>query len=320
MTNVLLTSASRKVSLIRAFQEAAREGDGGHVIAVDASPQAAGLYLADRGEVVPRMDHPEFRERLLALCERESVDLIVPTRDEELPFFARERSAFEAVDATVLVPRQETVETCRDKRRFARFCEAHDLETPSLQDPADPGPFPLFVKPRIGKGSRHTYRVDDERELEAALTLVGEDPVLQAYVDAPEYTIDFFADLSGEPISVVPRQRLKVFGGESFVGRTVREPVLQEGAVALARDLGLVGHNTIQCFLDAGRASFIEVNPRYGGGAALGFAAGAPTPRYLLRLLRGEPVAPRLGAFQEGLYMLRYTEDVFLPRDDLLQG
>jgi hypothetical protein len=56
---------------------------------------------------------------------------------------------------------------------------------------------------------------------------------------------------------------------------------------------------------------FIEVNPRFGGGAHLGFAAGAPTPLFLVKLLKGEILKPRIGKFKDNYFMLRYTEDMF---------
>jgi carbamoyl-phosphate synthase large subunit len=80
----------------------------------------------------------------------------------------------------------------------------------------------------------------------------------------------------------------------------------------LARALGLIGHNTIQCFSGEGGVRFIEVNPRFGGAAALSIEAGADTPRWLIKLVKGEPLAPRIGDFTDALMMLRYTEDVFV--------
>ena len=56
---------------------------------------------------------------------------------------------------------------------------------------------------------------------------------------------------------------------------------------------------------------WIEINPRYGGGAALGFAAGADTPSLLVRLAAGERLAPRIGAYERGLYLFRYGADHF---------
>lgn len=320
--NVLITSASRKVALVRAFREALAEEGGGSVVAADASAKAPALYLADRGALVPRTDDPGFVEAIVDLCRREEIDLIVPTRDEELPLFAETREAFEGAGARVLVPGREPVEICRDKRRFVEHCRAHGFETPRTYASSDRGGierWPVFVKPRIGKGGRGAGLVGSADELERALVRLP-DAVVQEAIEAPEFTIDTFLDFEGRPVSAVPRERLYVFGGESFVSRTVEGSRLSEAAIGLSRSIGLTGHLTVQAFDDGGTVRFIEINPRYGGASHLGFAAGAPTPRFVVRLLLGRPVEPRVGRHRRGLTMLRYTEDLFLGEGELLGG
>jgi len=316
--NVLITSASRKVGLVRAFQEALAAEGGGAVVAVDTSPLSAALYAADRHFLVPGSARPEFQDLLLEICGRERVRLVVPTRDEELPIFASNRGRFADAGVVVAVPGAEVIRTCQDKVLFLDACARAGLLTPARIDPDSPR-FPLFVKPRFGKGSRLAFRADHPGDLALALARTPE-PIVQEFVDAPEYTVDLFADLEGKVLSVVPRERMVVLAGESFVGRTVKSPPVIEAASRLAHALGLVGHNTIQCFFDGARVLFIEVNPRYGGAAHLSFAAGAPSPRFLVRLLEGRAVERAVDDFRDGLVMLRYTEDLFLDRNQLAVG
>lgn len=317
--NVLITSASRKVSLVRAFQSAlARRHGGGNVIAVDTNPYAPALYVADRHFLMSASAEPGFIEELEQLCRRERVGLIVPTRDEELPLFAGMRGRLEQCGLRVLVPTLETVRLCQDKLAFVAFCQAHHFGTPfTYQTPQLPSArFPLFIKPRFGKGARGARTVRSEVELREA-TPDKDEWVIQEYVNEPEYTVDVLADFDSRPLSVVPRLRQLVVAGESYVSRTVQEPHLINESARLARELRLVGHNTIQCFWDGKQAKFIEVNPRFGGGAALGIAAGMDTPAMLLRLLDGEVLPEPLGEFEADLVMMRFAEDLFLNARDL---
>jgi len=317
--NVLITSASRKVSLVRAFQEALRAAGGGVVIAADVSPLAPALYVADEHGLVPRSDSPAFVPALRRLCGQRHVRLVVPTRDEELPVFAQAKDEFAQVGVTVMVPDPATVRTCQDKKQFLRFCAEHGFGTPRSYDTARAaaaGGFPVFVKPRRGKGGRGAVRVESPEELERTLRQMP-DAIIQELVTAPEYTVDLFADFAGRVISVVPRERVLTFGGESFVTRTCKAPALTETSVRLSEELGLIGHNTIQCFLCGDEVKFIEVNPRFGGAARLGFEAGAPTPLFLVRLLKGETLEPQVGRFKDNRVMLRYTDDLFLDAAEL---
>ena len=319
--NVLITSAARKVLLVRAFAEALASSGSGRVIAADISPLAAALYAADAGRLIPRSDDPSFIDALLRICDEDRVGLIVPTRDEELPILARAASRFEAAGTRVLVSAAEAVDTCRDKRRFVAAVRGAGLTAPAVYDDPAGVSYPAFVKPRLGKGGRGATRVDDATALAAAVEAIqahGGEALIQAFVEAPEFTVDVFIDFEGRPISCVPRQRVAVVDGESVVGMTVRDPELAAAAIRLCSAIGLIGHLTVQAFRTATEVSFIEINPRYGGAANLGFEAGARTPEYAVRAARGEHLEARLDDYEAGLVMLRHSTDLFVREDALL--
>jgi len=79
----------------------------------------------------------------------------------------------------------------------------------------------------------------------------------------------------------------------------------------VAARLGARGPITLQAFLTARGPVLIEDNPRFGGGFPLAYAAGGHYPEWLLALLAGERIEPRLGAYQKGLYMTRYNVEYF---------
>lgn len=318
--NVLILSASREVALVRSFQRDLAE-IGGRVIAGDMSPLAPALYVADDHAILPPSDSPDFVPFLFELCGKRDVRLMLSPRDEDLPILAEHRAAFAEVGTTVMVADSDTILTCRDKLKFVEFCRRHGFATPTTFDATEPKPadFPLFVKPRIGKGGQSTFRVESIEQLDAVGKLI-DDILVQEFVDAPEYTIDLFSDFDGQVISVLPRERLRIVGGESYVAVTARIPVLLAECARLAQSLKLVGHNTIQAFRVEDEVKFIEVNPRYGGGAHLGFAAGARTTEFLVRLLSGEKLRPCIGDFKDRYFMLRHTQDLFLSESSLKRG
>lgn len=313
--NVLITSASRKVFLVKAFQQALAQEGGGKVIAVDINPLSAALYHSDLAYLVPTSSDQAFVTTLQQLCEDYDIKLIVPSRDEELPIFAKSKSLFDEIGVRVLVPDLEVVETCQDKKTFAGFCLEKGFAIPKTYSEKElegkQVRFPLFVKGRFGKSSKNTFKVESWEELSYLLSHFS-NPIVQEYVEDEEFTIDLFADFEGNIISIVPRQRILMLGGESFIGKTCKNEKLMNTAINLAKALSLTGHNTIQCFFGGCEVRFIEVNPRYGGGVHLSFAAGANTPLYLIQLLKGKRVESKIGQFQDGLIMLRYTEDTFI--------
>jgi carbamoyl-phosphate synthase large subunit len=282
------------------------------VIAVDASPDAAALYFADKHFIAPRGLGDDFISFLCDICAIQKIQLLIPTRDEELPILAANKGKFDVLGVTIMVPPLSVINICQDKQVFLDFCVDNNFSIPDILDPYGILDFPVFIRNRTGKGSKSAFRCDSQLELDVLLKKLDA-PIVQEYVDANEYTVDLYATLAGGTvISAIPRQRIYTFGGESFVGRTDKHWPIMEESIRLSEALELRGHNTIQCFDHDGVIKFIEVNPRFGGGASLGFAAGVYTPDYLLTELAGKPLNSAIGKFEDGLTMLRYTEDYFI--------
>ena len=315
--NVLVTSASRKVSLVRSFQRAVAPL-GGRVVAADCAPRSAALFVADRGRVLPRSDAPSFWDALVALIREEQIALLIPTRDEELPYFADRIDALRALGVTVPVASPEAIALCQDKAAFARFCVergfsvARRLEARELEDRAR---YPVFARARGGGGGRSAFVVSSPEELARRGAEHGA-LLVQELVHAPELSLDILADLEGQVLSVVPRLRTSVVGGESYVSETLDDAELVRFGARLAEAVRLRGHAVLQVFdrraREPGRLDVIELNPRFGGASALALAAGADSASLLVRMARGERIAPFLGRYEAGLTMLRHTEDLFV--------
>lgn len=312
--HVLITSASRKVWLVEAFREAL--AGRGKVIAADITLWAAAMHRADQRIVLPRSDEPNFIDVVLEVCFERGVRLVIPTRDDELAVFAEAKPRFDAIDVRVHVPEPAPLATCMDKVHFHDHCVQHGYPVPERLVSPSTDDLPIFVRPRRGKGSAGAFRIDDSKRLLEVLER-SDELILNRFIRAPEFTIDVFLSRDGVPLSSVPRERVQVVSGESYIAKTVGDERLQQAALHLCENLHLTGHNTVQAFRWDDGLAFIEVNPRFGGGAALGFAAGAPTPRWLVQETLGEPLRPEPGTYVSDLVMLRHTQDVFVMVDQL---
>lgn len=311
---VLISSASQKVSLVKAFKSALkRTGQGGAVVAGDLNEGCIAGHFADGVWAMPRLDKLTV-ESLVAECSRRRITLIVPTRDGELDYYARSRRVLAEAGTFVNVAEPDQVRDCLDKLAFYHRCRDAGIEAiPTYASLADMGGYAsIVVKERFGAGSRTIgiglTRAQAERH--AALLNI---PIFQPYIDGQEYSIDLYVNRQGEVVEVVPRVRSQVFRGESAVTETVEAPALVEAAIALAQHFELRGHNVLQAFLRmASDVVFIECNPRVGGASTLSFQAGLDTPHWSLMEARGEYVAPRVGQYTRRLKLLRYSADRFL--------
>lgn len=313
--NILMTAASRRVPLLRAFQAALRAQQGGKVIVTDIDPSSPAVHLADRAYRVPISSDPGYADALLEICIAEKVRLVVPTIDDELETLAHARPRFEAAGAVLACSPAETAALCNDKYRTCAHLISRGVDAAMSWLPGeipDAAAELLFIKPRIGRGGVGAHLVRNRRELEFFLDYVN-DPVVQEFLEGPEYTIDMFCDWQGTPLSIVPRERALVRAGVSDRGRTVKSPVLEALALNVAAAIPFAGPLNVQCRMRGKTPVVFEINPRFSGGIPLTIAAGADFPAMLVQLAQGNPPKPSLGRFRADLWMTSYETAVFLP-------
>ena len=72
------------------------------------------------------------------------------------------------------------------------------------------------------------------------------------------------------------------------------------------------GPITVQLIRDdkTGEDYYIEINPRYGGGAPLSIKAGADSSDILLKLLHGEKIGYISGAAEDGATYSRFDQSI----------
>ena len=78
----------------------------------------------------------------------------------------------------------------------------------------------MFARARRGQSGKSAFAIGSPAELAGRRAEHGE-LLIQERVQAPELSLDGFADLGGEVLSIVPRTRGVVVAGESYVSRTV---------------------------------------------------------------------------------------------------
>ncbi|ANC30449.1 ATP-grasp domain-containing protein [Isoptericola dokdonensis] len=319
MTRVLVTGAGGPagVAVIRSLLA---RGDVA-VHAADMDRWASGIYLveADRRRLVPPGLADGFVDEVVALCDRDRVEVLFATVDVELPRLAAARDRLADVGTVLASPSLETLETALDKLALARACAPH-LRVPRTEllgtQGADEGwTFPVIVKPRRGAGSRGVRLVTDHAELVA--TSAAEDLLVQELLPGDEYSVDVLADLDGHVVAAVPRARLRVDSGVSVAGVTVHDEELIATAAEVARVIGLTTVANVQLKRDAdGVPALLEVNPRFPGAMPLTVASGVDMPSITLDAVLGRPVPARLD-FRE-VANVRFLEDRFLPLDEVL--
>ena len=316
-TNILITSAGKRVALTRYFKETlSRFFPEAKVYTTDMRPDMApAAYVSDGCFAVPRVTAPEYPDLLFSLCREQGVGIVVPTIDTELMVLAAQKERFAQEGIHVIVGDEAFVGVCRDKRLTGDFFAAHDIRVPRPIDKHHPT-FPLFAKPYDGSLSTNLHFITKPEELTD--DILRDDKLLfMEYIDRKvykEYTVDMYFGCDHEVKSIVPRERIEIRAGEINKGRTAKNAIVPYLKERLAHTDGCVGCICMQLFFhpDTRDIVGIEVNPRFGGGYPLTYMSGANYPELLIReYLLGERVAYDEG-WTDGKLMLRYDDAVFV--------
>jgi carbamoyl-phosphate synthase large subunit len=285
LTAVGCPGASTLIRMLRANGERELTIHG-----VDMRPDAVGRFLCDGFALVPPGGSPDYIPALATVVERVRPDLLFVQSSHEIETVARHRDVFEALGARVLADGAEGIAVAGDKALMHEACSAIPVPQPRLLRPGSldelvagahelgyPG-VPVCFKPPVAKGSRgfrilsaevdRVHELLHERPLNRYMTLPeledlfrGVEPfpalLLMEYVDAPEITVDLFAD-KGEVVFYQTRTREEFVTGLAMAFKTIDRPDLVELSRKVVSHLGLDYFQSIQWIGD----KLLEINPR----------------------------------------------------------
>ncbi len=292
---ILFTSVGRRVELMQAFRQGAKNLKIDlEIWGADITATAPALFFCDKVKIVPLIKSEEYIPSLVSVCKEEGIDCLIPTIDTDLLLLAENKKSFEEIGTKVLIAAPEKVKLCRDKNHTADYFISLGLKSPKPTNKIElyNGGFPAFIKPKDGSSSVDAYRVDNMDDLKTYASKI-KDYIIQPFISGKEYTIDIFCDYEGEAVFITPRERMAVRAGEVLKTKICQDDVMIEEMKTLISDFKPSGQITVQLIQkeDTKENYYIEINPRFGGGAPLSIKAGADSAEAVLKMLSGEKLS-----------------------------
>lgn len=221
-------------------------------------------YLSDDFLVFPKASDPDLWNIMENAIKEHNINIVLPTLDETMLGWAERKEYFEKKGVHVIVSEKETIDICEDKWKTYNFFKRSGLPTPKTSLAPD---YEL-IKPRQGRGGKGIF-LKSNKDVDNMNGMIS-----QEIIDGIEYTVDVFFDYLGKPVYIVPRLRENVRDGKSVQGRVVKHEKIDAYIKKAAENIKFFGPVNFQ-FMETkdGDLFFIEINPRLGGGSALGFFA-----------------------------------------------
>lgn len=271
-----------------------------HVVALDPSSLAPGLYWADEAHKIPMVTDPAYGDRIDELLSAVRPDAVLVGTDVELGFFARERTRLEqAFGGSVVVSSPRVLEIADDKWKTAEWLRQEGFPHPMSCLPGDEESlidqvgFPLVVKPRTGARSVGVHVVGNRSELAAALAHAHSAPVIQEYLGTAEdeYTAGVLCFDGEVDATIVMRRDLR--DGNTYRAWVREYPELNMQVSMLAAALRPFGPANFQFRVVKGIVKVFEINGRFSGTTPFRLHAGLnEVERTLRRVVLGERPQP----------------------------
>lgn len=314
------------------------------MVGVDMNENIAGKGLVDVFYSVPRARSEGFIPRLLDICKREKVDVVVPIVTKELESFSHSVDQFAAIGTKVSVMHKDLLYTVNDKGRLLDAMREKGLPTAqyymvetseelfsAIEELGYPQK-PVCIKATDGNGSRGIRMLDTPENdykrfffdkpdshymsYEHLKTIFTERGIPRLMVmellPGTEYSVDAVADDTG-PLAMVCRRGLKVVSSNMVDCVVERSKAVEQLCETVIREFGLIGQFGFDLKCDADGIPYIlEINPRMTAGIVACAVAGCNLPYMEVTRLLGE----KLPDFQirYGTLMTRHwQEDFFDP-------
>jgi len=313
--NVLILSCGTRNKIVQYFKK--ELGDKGMVLAADCSKLAPALYEADKHFIVPRIDEEEYLSTILSICVEFRVKAVLSLIDPELSILAKHKQDFLSVGTLPIVSDYEIVELCFDKYRMYQFLTQNGFKT--IRSYVDKEVFykdfkagkldyPVFVKPIKGSASININKVNSREEVELLFARF-DNLMIQEFMNGTEYGADVYIDiLSGEPVAMFTKEKIKMRAGETDKAVSIKEPILFDLIETFVKKVGFKGIIDIDLFQVNGEYYISEVNPRFGGGYSHAYECGINVPRMIINNIKGIVNPKVIGQYNEGVYMMKFSE------------
>lgn len=325
--NFLILAAGTRNKIVQYFRKAF---DGiGNVIAADASNLAPAIYEADKYYIVPTINAPGYIDVILDICAKENINGVLSLIDPELSLLAENSERFNQIGVTVIGSSYELCEMSLDKMQMYEWLTDHGyrcarswMNKEDFYTAVDKGEvsYPVFVKPYRGSASISISKVYDKETVDI-LFAHEKDFMIQEYLDGQEIGADVYIDLiSGEVVSIFTKKKIKMRAGETDKAVSFKDPKLFDLIERFAIEAGFKGQIDIDIFDIDGEYYISEVNPRFGGGYPHAYEAGCNHMKMILNNLRGIENKRMIGAYEEGIYMMKYNEITIKKCEELTDG
>jgi len=295
---------------------------------------------------VPKATNQNYVDRLLEICKKEKVDVLLPFMSAEILTLHDNKERFESIGTKVSVSNRNSIEIANNKLKFYEYLRDNGLSVPKfyplrnvreLEEVCTKLGYPekaVCVKATNLSGSRGIRILDPSKsrfdilfgekpnsfyisleELKIILSEKNTMPEMMAmeYLPGEEYSVDLIAD-HGKVIYMCGRESNVILASIPQVATLKKNEGAYNISRAVIESLKLDGNADLDFKLDEkGQPVLMEVNPRIAATLGIFAAGGLNLPYLRIKQLLGEELPEvniKYGTMMKRRYLESFTMKV----------
>jgi len=313
--NILITSISKKISMIKLVKKANKKlGNKGKIYGADINNKSIGKYFVDKFWKIPSYEKLTINE-IISYCIKNNIQCIIPSSDGELNYYAKYKNEFLKNNIHIMISNLNNLTICLDKLKF--FNKLKKLNFPVIKTTSNIDEInqPLYVvKERFSSFGIQSKGIKLRKEEAINYSKNLKNPIFQPFVNGKELSIDLYIDKSRKTKGCVVRTRELIDNGESQITKSLENKKLEKMCSNIVEKLNLYGHIVIQVIIDSqNNFNILECNCRFGGASSLSLEIGLDSFYWFLLESSGEKLAeyPFIRSKSEKK-QIRYPENLIL--------
>ncbi|WP_296876840.1 ATP-grasp domain-containing protein [Thomasclavelia sp.] len=221
----------------------------------------------------PFVDDPDFIPFLNKIIDKYDIDYVYPAHDSVVMNLTENR---EKINANIITTELETVEICRSKEKTYKYLKDENF-IPEIYSACECKKFPVFLKPKVGQGSKGARIIWSKEELKIYYT---DTDIICEYLPGEEITVDCYTGCRNELKVISPRSRLRIRNGIAVKSENIKltDEIRQIAEIINSR-FKFLGAWFFQLKRDsADNYKLLEISPRIPGTMGLSRNRGINFP------------------------------------------
>lgn len=310
--NILLLGGAKRVSLAERFIASGK--DRGYEVSIFSYELNENTPISFIGNIIKgkKWDDCNILEDLELTIKNHEIDILLPCVDPATTL-AADLKLITKTNCFIPVSSPPLCQIFFDKQLTYNWSLNNEVEVP-----ASNLEFPMIAKPNNGSASVGICIIKNLEEYNNFFLEKNKlNYNIQKFIDGIEYSVDVYVSLNSRKIiSIVPRIRLEVLGGESIKSQTIKDLELINLSKDIAVKSGLVGPLVIQFIKDkkTGKIYLMEINPRFGGAVLCSIGAGVDFPGYVIDDMSGVNLNENQNDWEDNLLMVRRFTEFYIKK------